>query len=56
MIPALPDTGADGTDPTAHRIPFDAWDLAIINEIIEARHERRPVPFKIPTSDHGDHS
>lgn len=56
MIPATPDAGTDGIDPTTHRVPFDSWDLACINEIIEARQERRPVSFKVPVSDHGEHS
>ena len=56
MHPAIPDTGTDGIDPTAHRGTFDGWHLAIINEILEAQQERRPVSFKVPVSDHGEHS
>lgn len=55
MIPALPDD-SDGFDPTAHRIPFDAWEIACLLEVIDASQCGRPVSFKIPTSDHGEHS
>lgn len=55
MIPAIPDD-SDGIDPTAHRVTFDGWELSCLNEVIEARQEGRPVSFKVPVSDHGEHS
>lgn len=56
MIPAIPDAGTDGIDPTTHRVPFDAWEITCLNEIIDARQERRPVSFKVPVGHHGEQS
>lgn len=55
MIPAIP-ADSDGIDPTAHRIPFDAGEIACLLEVIDASQSGRPVSFKIPASDHGEHS
>lgn len=50
MPPFIPDNGADFPDPTAHRLSYDQWDWQIVNEIISARAEGRPVSFKVPSA------
>ena len=50
MPPAIPDNGADLTDPTAHRISYDQWEYRCLTDLVDARAEGRPVSFKVPSA------